>query len=481
MFENLLNNFVGGKGSLSPTLSADKIAELLHTNPDAIQAFEEAYSKSALTLGPSNNFFEVNSRQVSAEKPVGNHEYNSRIMEAVDDLVKKIVDELLSQTEAYVFDGNLASVRKPLALPEGSSEVTNEEVKAFPMWLRPELTGNLMKRDIAEPSYQSLLFYYKKMQDSTNPKMRQTAYEQFRVGLDILDLDELTYRIIGMNCNSMGRWLPQLVEACRGQEFFKIPATTIVKVPMTLLQLTRQEYGALSPTTLRIVDEWAHKAFALDDEKEYFIKTGTYSSKFDFRNAHVHGAKEVRELGEYLLYIHYQALCMAHFAVKPHPIYGVSTTNEWVVREFISDKENNPCIYHGLPLHTEYRVFVDCDWDEVIGISPYWEPNTMLNAFASEDNIHKKHDYVVYKAHEEALTKRYEDNKDLVISHVKDILPNLGLSGQWSLDVMQNGDEFWLIDMARAENSAFYDCVPKELRKPSREDWMPCLSSSKEE
>ena len=41
-------------------------------------------------------------------------------------------------------------------------------------------------------------------------------------------------------------------------------------------------------------------------------------------------------------------------------IYGVSTTNEWVVREFIPDKEGNPCIYHGLPLHTEYRVFVDC-------------------------------------------------------------------------------------------------------------------------
>lgn len=481
MFENLLKAFAEGKNGISPTLSADKIAELLHTNPGVIQEFEKAYNEKALDLGPSDNFFDVNSRQAATEKSAENHEYDDETMEAVDNLVKRIVDELLSQTEAYVFDGNLASVRKPLALPEGSSKVTNEEVKALPMGLRPELTGNHMKRDIGDPSYQPLLFYYKKMQEASNSKMRKTAYEQFRVGLDILDLDELTYRIIGTNCNSMGRWLPQLVEACRGQEFFKIPATTVVKVPMTLLQLTRQEYGALSPTTLRIVDEWAYKAFALDDEKEYFIKTGTYSSKFDFRNAHVHGAKEVQELGEYLLYIHYQALCMAHFTVKPHPIYGVSTTNEWVVRKFISDKENNPSIYHGLPLHTEYRVFVDCDWDEVIGISPYWEPNTMLNAFASEDNIHKKHDYVVYKAHEETLMKRYEDNKDLVISHTKDILPNLGLSGQWSLDVMQNGDEFWLIDMARAENSAFYDCVPKELRKPSREDWMPCLSSSKDE
>ena len=43
----------------------------------------------------------------------------------------------------------------------------------------------------------------------------------------------------------MGNWLPQLVEACKGQDFFRIPATTIAKVPLTLLQLTRQEYMGL--------------------------------------------------------------------------------------------------------------------------------------------------------------------------------------------------------------------------------------------
>lgn len=50
-------------------------------------------------------------------------------------------------------------------------------------------------------------------------------------------------------------------------------------------------------------------------------------------------------------------------------IYGAATTNEWVVREFIKDKENNPCIYKGLPLHTEYRVFIDADTKEVLGIN----------------------------------------------------------------------------------------------------------------
>ena len=180
----------------------------------------------------------------------------------------------------------------------------------------------------------------------------------------------------------MGYWFPALIDACSDQDFFKIPRTRVAKVPLPMLQLTRQDYAMLTPTTLKIVNDWAYQAFQLDKSKEYFIKTGTYSSKFDFRNAYVHSAKEVKELGEYLLYIHHQALQMASPLCHPC-IYGVSTTNEWVVREFIPDKENNPCIYKGLPLHTEYRVFVDCDTDKIIGISPYWEPETMKKRFGN--------------------------------------------------------------------------------------------------
>lgn len=38
---------------------------------------------------------------------------------------------------------------------------------------------------------------------------------------------------------------------------------------------------------------------------------------------------------------------------------------------------------------------------------------------------------------------------------------------------MQNGEDFWFIDMALAENSAFYECVPECLRKPVEENWLP--------
>lgn len=35
---------------------------------------------------------------------------------------------------------------------------------------------------------------------------------------------------------------------------------------------------------------------------------------------------------------------------------------------------------------------------------------------------------------------------------------------------MQNGDDFYIIDMALAGNSALHDCIPEGKLKPVRED-----------
>lgn len=482
MFEKLLHTIGNTAAGKAPALDKDTIAELLRTTPEALDAFEAAYAARSLNED-SSDVFHINSRQAAAlnheralpdEKPA-DHAY-------VTELQRRIVDELLARTSVYFFDGTLDKVERPHALPGGHQAVTNDDIRKLPEAMRPQLAGDLMLTDIPGPSYPALLFCYDMYLNSKDPKMRKFAYDHFRQGLDILDLDPVTYEIIGTNRTSMGHWLPQLVEACRGQDFFHIPATTIAKVPLPLLQLTRLEYSGLSPATLGIVDDWAHEAFKLDDSKEYFVKTGTYSSKYDFRNCHVRGEKEVRELGEYLLFVHFQALQMASPLAQP-TIYGASTTNEWAVREFIPDKEHNPCIYEGMPLHTEYRVFVDCDTDEVLTIVPYWDPETMKQRLGQEDDAatpQKLHDYVIYKAHEETLMRRYHANKDAVASHIREILPALDLHGQWSIDVMQNGGDFWLIDMAVAENSSFYNRVPLGLRRPSTENWIPqVISTSK--
>ncbi len=461
-------------------LTRNELAAILQTTPEAIDAFEKAYREQVLTQEP-DNLFETNSRQAAQQMRMAALERVPKNIphEELEELRHRIVEELLAETFVYSYDGRQGNAVLLPCLRDGTELVTNELIATFPESLRPQLTGHLMKVDVSKPSYEALLYTYSLAISGKSERKRKEAYHRFRQGLDILDLDSVLYAILGANRNSMGHWLPKLVEACENQSFFKIPATKVVRVPMPLLQLTRLSYETLTETTLKIVDEWAYKIFQLDDAKEYFIKTGTYSSKFDFRNAHVHGAKEVHELGEYLLFIHYQALQMASYLATPC-IYGVSTTREWVVREFIPDKENNPCIYKGLPLHTEYRVFVDCNTAQVIGCAPYWEPSVMKERFSSgadKNDPHDYHDYVVYKAHEDTLMRRYHENKDTVIQHIQDMLPLLDLEGQWSIDIMQNGDDFWIIDMAQAENSALYECVPKELRKPQPEHWIPAMPS----
>lgn len=442
-------------------ISKDEVAEMLKTTPAALDAFENVYSEASLReASESDNLFDVNSRQAASMVRSDTPETSKK----VEILTERIVDELLSISGTKrLTDAN-------------TNFVTSDDVQSVPENVRPQLTGHLMKVDINEPAYLAIFDMLRRFKETGD----MHAYHMFRQGLDILDLDPVTYEVLGMNRNSIGYWFPVLKAASDSQNFFKVPATKIVKVPLPLLQLTRNDYFSLTPTTLDIVNRWAYEAFNLDENKTYFVKTGTYSSKFDFRNAKVTTPKEVRELGSYLLFIHFQALQMASPLSQPC-IYGVSTTNEWCVREYIEDKENNPCIYHGMPLHTEYRVFIDCDTDEVLGIAPYWKPDVMKKRFTTgvdADTADMKHDYIIYKMHEDKLMARYEANKDMIVERIRGMLPDINLEGQWSLDIMQNGDDFWLIDMATADTSALNECVPAGLLKKAPENWIPQLTAT---
>ena len=446
----------------------DRIARMLKVSPALLERFEEEYAKRALSDDAlPENFFDLNAKTASAEaKRRGEEKHDDG---RLSDLIGRISDELVLASE------NGGWVLSESLLPEKSS-VSSEEIDSFPEEVRPQLSGRLMKTDLGGvPSYTTLLDQYGRFLTEKDERKRMGWYHLFRQGLDILDLDPITYEMLGMNPNSIGNWFPALKEAADGQDFFRVPKTKIVKVPLPLLQMTRLDWFSLTPSTLRIADEFCMKAFDLDVNGTYFVKTGTYSSKFDFRNAKVAGEKEVRELGEYLLFIHSQANAMAHPTNSPC-VYGVSTTNEWCVREYVEDKEGNPCIYKGMPLHTEYRVFVDFDSDEILGISPYWRPDVMKKRFgdgADKDGPHQVHDYVIYRMHEETLMRRYEENKEKVLEGIRKMIPDVNLPGQWSVDVMQNGDDFWLIDMALEENSALANCIPPEKRRKSPENWIP--------
>lgn len=470
----------GAKDKITNT----KIAKLLQTSPEALEEFEKAYEKARLEQ-PSNDMMQTSSQDAKAKRK----KMQAKDMATCpDETIQKIIGELIEQTEMWTYDGKTV-LRKGVTVPESQTEdlsilengqkVSKEELMALSENIRPMCTGFLYSKDMPGNSCEAVLDLYLRMRETKDPQKKQDIYNHFRQGLDILDLDPVLYEMLGMNPNAMGYWLPNVLDAVLENGFFKVPKTNIIKVPLPVLQLSRKDYGSINKTTFRILDEYIYRLCSLDETKEYFVKTGTFSSKYNFRNAKVTGAQEVRELAEYLLFLSNQAVEMAGPLSSPC-IYGASTTNEWVVREYIADKEENPCIYTGMPLHTEYRVFVDFNTHEILGINPYWDPDLMKNRFENgrdKDTPTMKHDAIIFRMHEKTLMKRYEDNKNLVIAEIQKVIntPN-GLTGQWSIDIMQNGNDFWLIDMALAEQSAMYEkAVALEDRRPSKENWIPNL------
>lgn len=459
MFEKL-KSLVKKEPSLDLSLSRnytkaelDLVALLLKDNPERQREFENLYEQFEVDTENLNLF------QQNAAKVIDKSDKFLVLSESAETLVNQIVEELVSQT--VFWDSSKGEV---LPYPQPVRYLTDSKTFLSLQDKGLQFSGYLCKQDMPESSSKALLSQYK----SYIKTRHKIFYDLFRQGLDILDLDSFVYELLNHDPNTMSNWLFAIKEVVDQTNFFKIPRTRIIKVPLALLQSTRvYEYQELSPLSLEIINRYAQKVFDLDVEKDYFIKTGTFSSKFDFRNAKVTKGKEVLELGSYLWYIQHQANQMAS-PLNNRVIYGVSSNNEWVVREFIDDKENNPTIYNGLPLHTEYRVFVDFDTEKVLGISPYWHPEVMKENFLDigvSSPIQKNHDYINYINHEETLMKRYEENKDSVVSEVLRLLKDCKLKGQWSIDVMQNGSDFWLIDMARASESALSECVPKEKLK----------------
>lgn len=454
--------------------SYEELAAMLKTDPDALKTFDEVYKTQVLESRELHeNMLQWDTATVKAildKKVYFPPELNL--------LIDRIVAELVPETRLYIYNAKRGGYYvKYSANRDFVTNVTNKELNRYPEKLRPQLTGKLMKVDVSEPSYKSLLQNYAEYKNAKNDRMKMLYYNLFRQGLDILDLDDFTYQMLEMNPISMGFWLPSLVEGLYGNKFFKVPDTKILHVPITMLQLTRLGFETLNPVTKEIVNRYCKKVFHLDEHGDYFIKTGTYSSKYEFRNAHIHEPKEVDEMGEYFLLLNHLTCSMAA-PTNNRSFYGANTTNEWVVREYIKDKESNPTIYNGLPLHTEYRVFVDFDTKEILGVSPYWRSDVMKGKFKEVSSPQERHDYVVYLMHEDVLNKRYNESVQTVLNELKKVITHVELSGQWSVDVMRNGDDYYIIDMALAENSALNDCVPREKLRAYPQQWLPGESNS---
>ena len=317
------------------SFSYEELAAMLKTSPEALETFEGTYKRQVLDSGNlPENLLQWDTATVKAmlDKRVP-------FTRDLETLIDRIVGELTDGTRLYIYNDKRGGYYVNYAASRYAVPVTNNDLKKYPEELRPQLTGNLVKVDISEPSYKILLQNYAEYKDARDDRMKKFYYNQFRQGLDILDLDDFTYQMLEMNPNTMGFWLPPLAKALYGNKFFRIPDTKILRVPLPMLQLTRLGFETLNPVTKEIVNRYCKRIFKLDEHEDYFIKTGTYSSKYEFRNAHIHDPKEINEMGEYFLFLNHLTCSMAS-PLNNACFYGANTTNEWVLRGSAASRSN---------------------------------------------------------------------------------------------------------------------------------------------
>lgn len=302
------------------------------------------------------------------------------------------------------------------------------------------------------------------------------AQQVYALHSRLASISELTsdlYQALAANPASIGNWLPALTQAVTTSgSHFLIPPTSVVRLPIELAQYLRLEYTTTNQVSRETVDEIIAELLDLDtaEGNRYFLKTGTFSAKFEFANALCH---EPDEAGQYLHAVNNMAMQL-----------GAGDSVEVCARGWIEPEAGTPTIYHGMPLRCEMRAFIDLGFDHVeaapadrpaepgdglLGITPYWHPAVMKRALALAEQepgmSHIHGDLDTYMARLPELEDQFAGHRDAVADQLQALVQPMrdaGLAGAWSVDVMVDtvgcaeggAARYWLIDAAPMRTSA---------------------------
>ena len=268
--------------------------------------------------------------------------------------------------------------------------------------------------------------------------------------------------------NNFSYWYPK-VKDCG----LPVPKSCIIQIPDDLAD-RGVFYMENIPESQKAVDQFVTgKVFPALEESgiktaHLFVKNGAFSNKFD------------AEKGCLCLYDKYDLVRSILNIQYNSAMFETGGEKEIVIRERIGyNSELIPCIYHGLPLRPEFRVFYDFDIHEVLFVANYWDYDYC------RDHIMDATDKIVFDKMKDYLYCAFERWKDDVADKVSQCMKNVtDLSGPWSVDIMMTnypeniqrrmmediGNKYstvqhpvgYLIDMAVAERSAYWDQRPQK-------------------
>lgn len=219
-----------------------------------------------------------------------------------------------------------------------------------------------------------------------------------------------------------------------------IPMSIVFKLPDWMLDayLTPEDEQKVRDYFEKNIVPIVQQAFP---SGECFMKNGCFSNKFDFSNACHLTDLSAKNIEDHFFNIENMAL--------------LNETNgdlEVVFREYIKADESTPTIYNGMPFRTELRAFYDFDKHEYLYDKFYWDWDYC------HDYIHDIEDQATYEENYLSVLANYEENREFIKQFLEEKLIDVELTGKWSIDVLIDDDNnYWIIDMAIAERSAYWD------------------------
>ena len=247
------------------------------------------------------------------------------------------------------------------------------------------------------------------------------------------------YADIKEDRNNFSFWFPKIA-GCG----IKVPKSVVMEVPMEMCQ---HFYMDEPDKDMDAIHDWVERN-AMSKIREafnrfpIFVKNGTFSNKFSYANCVP--SNTVDGIAQAMVNINYDSLLL-----------GAGGQAELVVRERLGmqDLQSTYRIYGGLPLRPEFRVFYDFDRHQLLYTAEYWDWG-----YCHKSITRDRTDGLVYEAAYQDLHEAYTAMLPEVEALVRENLAGVtGLSGRWSVDVMYVEQEFYLIDMALAQQSAYYD------------------------
>lgn len=245
--------------------------------------------------------------------------------------------------------------------------------------------------------------------------------------------------------NDFSFWFPK-IEHCG----LNVPKSLIFHVPEHI----QKHFFLEGEDDYEVIDKWLKECVIPVLKKEdmhlLFVKNATFSNKFHATSC----MATWHTLLDAITSINYNALMV-----------GAEGLSELVVRERIMhNSQSTPCIYNGLPLRSEFRVFYDFTKRKVIFVENYWNYGYVF------PNLRDATDKIIFEHERERLEREFDNRKQEVSELVASAMENVtGFEGPWSVDIMLEGDTYYLIDMALAEMSAYWTNRPGYERVHARE------------